>query len=38
MTDNNKCKEDKDGNHFTMTATIEGEIRKVCLSCGERIE
>lgn len=32
------CKEDKEGQHFTMTATIDGEIRKVCLNCGERID
>lgn len=34
----NKCKDSEDGNHFTVTANIEGEIRKVCLFCGERIE
>ena len=33
-----KCKESENGNHFTATANIEGEMRTVCLFCGERIE
>lgn len=34
------CKESTQPNsdHLTVTATIDGEIRKVCLFCGERID